>query len=184
LAEQVRFLPRGLFRARTIRFFWTSPSEPTNLTYLDAFQDVFRRIRRDLRLRPDLPRRLLLSRRRSGNLRINAAETRLLEDVTARHGFVPLSLETLDFHKQAEALFNAECVVGVHGAGMVNILFGHDRLRVLELNLRLDGESLPRPWFYLLAHARRQKYMMLNCDVADLSRERLDNSIETLLGSN
>jgi capsular polysaccharide biosynthesis protein len=153
------------------------------LTYLDEFHDVFKRVRRGLRLRPHLPRRLLLSRGQAGSLRISEAETALLEQVTARHGFVPLHLETLDFRAQAEALFNAECVVGVHGAGMVNILFGQDRLRVLELNLRLDGESLPRPWFYLLAHARLQKYMMLDCDAGDLSSARLDAAIESLLVS-
>jgi hypothetical protein len=183
LAGRVQFLPRGLYRARLIRLLWTIPHEPTNLTYLDAFQDVFKRIRRGLRLRPDLPRRLLLSRARSGSLRVSAAETALVEQVTARHGFVPIHLETLDFCEQAEALFNAECIVGVHGAGMTNILFGRSSLRVLELNQRLDGESLLRPWFYLLAFARRQKYMMLDRDVGDLSRERLDPAIETLLAS-
>jgi hypothetical protein len=65
----------------------------------------------------------------------------------------------------------------------ISCLAGRDRLRMLELNLRLDGESLPRPWFYLLAHARRQNYMMLDCDAGDLSRERLDTSIATLLGA-
>jgi hypothetical protein len=102
LARRAYFLPRGLHRARSIRLFWTTPEEPTNLTYLDAFQDAFKRVRRGLRLRPDLPRRLLLSRGRSGSLRISAAETALVEQVTARHGFVPLQLETLDFRGQAE----------------------------------------------------------------------------------
>ena len=180
---RVQFLPRGLFRAKTIRLLWTTPNEPTNLTYLDAFHEVFARVRRSLRLRPDLPRRLLLSRGRSGNPRISVEETALVEEAASRHGFVPLHLETLDFRGQAEALFNAECVLGVHGAGMANILFGRDTLRVLELNLKLDRESLLRPWFYLLAYARRQKYMMLDRDAGDLSQERLNTAIETLLTS-
>ena len=83
---------------------------------------------------------------------------------------------------QAEALFNAECVIGVHGAGMANILFGRRALRVMELNLRLDGETLPRPWFYLLAHARGQRYMMLDRDAGDLSEERLSVAIAVLCG--
>jgi capsular polysaccharide biosynthesis protein len=183
LVGRTQFLTRGLHRARSIRLFWTTPDEPTNLTYLDAFHDVFKRIRLRLRFQPGLPRRLLLARGRSGNLRITAAETALVEQVTARHGFVPLHLETLNFFGQAEALFNADCVVAVHGAGMANILFGRNKLRVLELNLRLDGETLLRPWFYLLAYAQRQKYMMLDRDTGDLSPERLDAAIETLLAS-
>ncbi len=106
-----------------------------------------------------------------------------MEDVASRHGFIPLDLETLDFDGQPEALFNAECVIGVHGGGTANILFGRDTLRVLELNLKLDGEGLLRPWFYLLAHARRQKYMILDRDAGALSRERLNVAIETLLTS-
>jgi len=51
---------------------------------------------------------------------------------------------------------------------------------VLELNLRLDGETLPRPWFYLLAHGRRQRYMMLDSDAGDLTRDRLQAVIGTL----
>lgn len=133
----VQFLPPGLYRARTIRLLWTTPSEPTDLTYLDAFHDVFARVRRHLRLRPNLPRRVLLSRRHSGNPRISPDETALVEEVATRHGFVPLQLEALDFRERAEALFNAECVVGVHGAGMANILFGRSTLRVLELNMKL-----------------------------------------------
>jgi hypothetical protein len=96
LARRAHFLPRGLHRARSIRLFLTTPDEPTNLTYLDVFQDAFKRVRRGLRLRPDLPRRLLLSRGRSGSLRISATETALVERVTARHGFVPLPSLTLD----------------------------------------------------------------------------------------
>ena len=183
LTARVRLLPPGLHHARAIHLFWTTPHEPTNLTYVDAFQAIFARVRRRLAVRPDLPRRLLLSRGRSGNPRISVAETALVEEVTARHGFVPLRLETLDFRAQAEALFNADCVVGVHGAGMTNVVFGRELLRVLELQLKLDGESLLRPWFYLLAYARRQRYMMLDRDVGDLSRQRLDAAIDALCGS-
>jgi hypothetical protein len=180
LAGKARFLPPGLYRAGAIRFFWTRPDEPTDLTYLDAFQEVFAHVRRGLRVRPDLPRRLLLSRARAGDTRIDAAEARLVEELASRYGFTALHPHELDFHAQAEALFNAECVIGVHGSGLTNILFGPSTLRVLELNLRLDGETLPRPWFYLLAQSRRQRYMMLDRDAGDLSQARMQAAIDAL----
>jgi hypothetical protein len=180
LAGTVRLLPPGLYRAGAIRLLWTTPDEPTDLTYLDAFQDVFARVRRGLRTRPQSPRRLLLSRAGAGDTRIDAREAALVEDVAGRNGFTTLHPHELDFHAQAAALFNAECVIGVHGAGLTNILFGPGTLRVLELNLRLDGETLPRPWFYLLAQSRRQRYMMLDRDAGDLSRDRLQAAIDAL----
>ncbi len=180
LAGKVRLLPPGLYRAGAIRMFWTKPDEPTDLTYLDAFQEVFAHVRRGLRVRPDLPRRLLLSRARAGDTRIDAAEARLVEELASRYGFTALHPHELDFHAQAEALFNAECVIGVHGSGLTNILFGPSTLRVLELNLRLDGETLPRPWFYLLAQSRRQRYMMLDRDAGDLSQARMQAAIDAL----
>jgi len=182
LAARVRLLQPGLYRARSIRLFWTTPSEPTNLTYLGAFHELFAQVRRGLRTNPDLPRRLQISRSRAANPRLQPAETALVEGVAQRHGFVPLHLEEFNFSAQAEAMFNAECVIGVHGAGMANILFGRRTLRVMELNLRLDGETLPRPWFYLLAHARGQRYMMLDRDAGDLSEERLSMAISVLYG--
>ena len=115
-----------------------------------------------------------------GNPRISATNTALVEELASRHGFTTLHPHELDFRAQAEALFNAECVVGVHGAGFTNILFGPSSLRVLELNLRLDGETLPRPWFYVLAHGRRQRYMMLDSDAGDLTRDRLQAVIGML----
>ena len=180
LAGKARFLPPGLYRASAIRFFWTRPDEPTDLTYLDAFHEVFARVRRGLRSCPESPRRLLLSRTGAGDTRISETETALVDALASRNGFTTLHPHELDFRAQAEALFNAECIIGVHGAGLTNILFGRSTLRVLELNLRLDGETLPRPWFYLLAQSRRQRYVMLDRDAGDLTRDRLQAAIDVL----
>ena len=180
LAGKARFLPPGLYRAGAIRFFWTRPDEPTDLTYLDAFHEVFARVRRGLRSHPESPRRLLLSRAGAGDTRISEAETALVDALASRNGFTTLRQHELDFSAQAEALFNAECVISVHGAGLTNILFGRNTLRVLEVNLRLDDETLPRPWFYLLAQSRRQRYLMLDRDAGDLTRDRLQAAIDAL----
>ena len=180
LAGKARFLPPGLYRASPIRFFWTRPDEPTDLTYLDAFHEVFARVRRGLRPCPESPRRLLLSRTGAWDTRISETETALVDALASRNGFTTLHPHELDFGAQAEALFNAECIIGVHGAGLTNILFGRSTLRVLELNLRLDGETLPRPWFYLLAQSRRRRYVMLDRDAGDLTRDRLQAAIDVL----
>jgi hypothetical protein len=52
---------------------------------------------------------------------------------------------------------------------------------VLEINRSIGGETLPRPWFYLLAMARRQRYLVLNRDAGELSATRLHTAIDALL---
>jgi capsular polysaccharide biosynthesis protein len=69
-----------------------------------------------------------------------------------------MHFEAMDFHSQVAAMFNAEAVIGVRGAGLTNLLFGRGSLRVLEINRSINRGSLPRPWFYVVAMARRQRY--------------------------
>jgi hypothetical protein len=164
-----------------LRFLWTEPGAPTDITYLAEFQRVFASIRRGLRDCPDLPRRLLIARNRATDTRLEPTETDLLHRIAAEHGFVPMHFETMDFHSQAAAMFNAEAVIGVHGAGLANLVFGRDNLRVLEINRSIGEESLPRPWFYILAIARRQRYLVLNHDAGELNATRLHTAIDTLL---
>jgi capsular polysaccharide biosynthesis protein len=86
----------------------------------------------------------------------------------------------MNFSEQTQAVFNADAVLGVHGAGMANILFGHEDLKVLEINRPLDGGGLLRPWFYLLAHARRIRYRFLNSAAGDVTEQRIADALETL----
>jgi hypothetical protein len=175
-------LPPGIYRARTLRFFWSEPEPPNDITYMAEFQRVFTSVRRGLRRRPDLPRRLLVARNRPADPRLEPAETDLLHRIAAEHGFVPVHFEAMDFRSQAEAMFNAEAVIGVHGAGLANLLFGRASLRVLEINRSIGREPLPRPWFYLMAMARKQRYLALNRDAGDLDAARLHSAIDILLG--
>ena len=181
LADRVTVVPPGVYRARTIRFLWTEPGEPTDLTLTDGFAEVFRRLQPRLQPDPSSPRRILITRDRSPDPRLSAEEQAVLHDVGAAHGFVPMRFETMDFQAQAQAVRNAEMVMGVHGAGLANILFGRESLKVLEINRQLDVPRPGlRPWFYLLAHARRQRYMMLDRDLGELTASGLEMAIQRL----
>jgi len=60
-------------------------------------------------------------------------------------------------------------VVAAHGAGLSNLVFGRQGLRVLELNDYIGDEPYLRPWFYYLSRAFEHDYSYSN-----LSRERPD----------
>lgn len=88
----------------------------------------------------------------------------------AEHSFKRYILSELTFAEQIQLFRDAKTVVGPHGAGLVNILFG-DSLSVVEL----FPETLIRPYYYLLATVLNHDYKCVRCPAikgtADISVE-------------
>jgi len=78
-------------------------------------------------------------------------------------GFRPVVMERLPFRRQVELITEAEAIVGPHGAGLVNMLFGTDPT-VVELLPETDV----RPHFYLLADILEFEY---HCLVTDANEQ-------------
>jgi capsular polysaccharide biosynthesis protein len=57
-------------------------------------------------------------------------------------GFVETTLERMSPQEQIETLYDAEAVVGVHGAGLANMLFSPEGLKVAEIF----------PTYYVIPH--------------------------------
>ena len=106
------------------------PAHPGHFCY--SHFDTPRRIMAQRLPRPDGPRHRVYVDRAGAETRrlINATE---VEKVLQRHGFQSVQLETLTFQEQYTALANAEAVVGVHGAGLANILFCQPGTPVIEI---------------------------------------------------
>lgn len=179
LANRVTLLPPGLYRAEAIRFVWTVPYEPTDVTLLHAFHALFASVAGRQARDGSLPSRILVSRE-GGDERITSDETLRLNEAAGWFGFTKLRLQELDFAAQVAAFAGAEAVLGIHGAGLANILFGRQGLKVLEVNRPLDGGSLVRPWFYLLAHGRRMPYAFLNAAAGDVTEGRISAALWAL----
>jgi capsular polysaccharide biosynthesis protein len=104
-------------------------------------------------------RRIYISRRgRRKVLNEDALVVRL-----SRHGFEVVDPESLPFAEQVELFYDAEIVVGTHGAGLTNLLFA-DRARVIEIfptsrvfpHYALLAASLGLSYRYVLgSHASR-----------------------------
>ncbi len=182
LAERLTRLPMGLYRAKTLRFLWSVPRQPTEFLEIPQFSHMFAGMRRHLRHRPDAPRRLLLSRAGARDPRIGQEAAELVQGMCLARGFTVMRFEEMDLIGQAEALFNADCIVAPHGAGLVNTLFGRDELRVLELGSELDGDGSLRACFYQTATNRGQPYMILNGTAGEIEPERLAMALEKLCG--
>ena len=57
-------------------------------------------------------------------------------------GFVETTLETMSAQEQVDTLYDAEAIVGVHGAGLTNMLFSPEGLKVFEIF----------PTYYVIPH--------------------------------
>jgi Glycosyltransferase 61 len=100
-------------------------------------------------------RLLVLRQEHDGRCITNEAE--VLRTVE-RFGFTPIRPEELSAREQIDAFSRARIVVGVHGAGLANIVFrGHASLDLLELL----PSRLEHPFYYNLARCLGAGYHAL-----------------------
>jgi hypothetical protein len=120
------------------------------------------------RLHPPAPpaqtRRLFISREDAASRQIrNWPE---IAPVLARHGFEIFNVSAHSLPEQIAAFAAARIVVGVHGAGMTNVVFGRAGLRVLEILPALVAS----PAYWYLCAGMGLDYTALIADDPELPR--------------
>ncbi len=161
------FLPRVLPQTAEVlrvepNYLWAS-DEPIFGSYLSrAMSGHLPRRYLDFflpRVLPERPRqrrhRIYITRRDApgGRRVLNEPDVvQLLE----RYGFIPYALETLDLPAQIELFYDAEAVVGPHGAGLTNILFS-ESVGVIELH----PTHAIMPHYFYLARSMGHRYQHL-----------------------
>ncbi len=179
LAGRVTALSPGLYRARRLHFFWTEPGAPTDIMYLDAFKDVFDRMRAHAIPTSRAFESIRLDRSGGVSSRIGAQAQSVAAAVLERRGFATVNFEGIDLQQQISIIAGARRLVSPHGAGLANILFHPGGLRVLELNRALDGSESFRPWFYVASAVRGHRYATL--DTAEgLLEQQVEEAVSTL----
>lgn len=108
-------------------------------------------------------RRLYITRRRAPH-RYVANEPELLEAIEPL-GFEVVESETLSIADQVRLFFEAEIVIGAHGAGLTNLVFARPGTIVLEI---LFSPVLDRTHYWSLSDAVGLRY---GCVRGDVSRE-------------
>ena len=100
--------------------------------------------------------RLYISRGDNTNQRVLVNEMRLLDQLASR-GFQSVELSKLSFDEQVDLFSRAEAVIGVHGAGLSNLVFAPSGCLVIEI----AGESYCPTMFEEIAAHRCLKYSRL-----------------------
>lgn len=103
----------------------------------------------------ELPRRIYIARSQARRRRL-VDETALIERLAA-DGFAAITLEDMPFLDQVRLFAGADIVVGLHGAGLSNLVFASPGTKVLEFL----PEAWPHPCFSQLAKRSNLDYAAL-----------------------
>lgn len=174
----------GLYRPRNLHLIWANHR---SLPAIHQVQESFACYEKLLSnvtfdFSSEMPKRIFIERVRDTRL-LDQCAISSLDRYLVIHRFTKIRLETLSLTEQIKLFAGATHVVAAHGAGLSNIVFGRSSLRVLELNLDLDGQGSLRPWFLLLAAGRGMHYQYLNASACELADFPLGLAFDRLMSS-
>ena len=98
----------------------TEKNTKKNKIYIDRGDDI---------INENLPQRMI-----SNNEEI--------KDYLIKNDFISVVLQELSFREQVNLFYNAECIVGLHGAGFGNISFCDPGTRIIELRSSTAGDVI------------------------------------------
>ena len=101
-------------------------------------------------------RKIYISRQKARQRRI-VNENELLS-IIIEHGFEMVFAEDLTFREQGKLFGQASCILGVHGAGLTNMIFAKPGTEVLEI--QLNDPKCSRTHYWMMASILGHKY---NC---------------------
>lgn len=103
--------------------------------------------------------------------RTDQTKRRILNEVAVlaifrKHNFEIVEFESLTFQSQLQIMAQTKVLVGVHGAGLTNMIFMSPQSSVLELTSRINGEHY---YYYSLGSACLHKYYYQVCSANESS---------------
>jgi hypothetical protein len=101
--------------------------------------------------------RILISREHDATTR-RVVNWEDVQSALARHGFMTVQLTEMDFSEQKRLFSGAEMIVGVHGAGLTELIYAPEAA-VIELY----GDYMV-PVYYEMAKGLNMPYACLKCD--------------------
>lgn len=112
-------------------------------------------------------KKVLISRDDVGRRTIKNKEE--IYDYLLSQGFEEYRLGDMRFSQQVQLFSQADAVIGVHGAGLTNLVFSEDA-NVVEI----FGDNIKKPTYFLLSKALNHNY---GCIVGEQSGESRENDI-------
>lgn len=139
---------------------WSNAIDPAEISLVRDF--LFEKLE-DKKVLKNYGSRIFISRKKAARRKItNNVE---VENLLDSHGFKSVCLEDYTFLEQVSIMKHAKYVIGVHGAGLANILFMKKEGHVVELSPIITNKKNLRIPFWRLANAIDGKFSILFCDI-------------------
>ena len=101
-----------------------------------------------------------------------------VDELLRKFNFKKVCFEDYNFFEQVEIVKNAKNIIGVHGAGLVNLVFKKNFGNVLELSPKPKKSFEMRIPFWRISNCIKNKYFIQFCDVDKLvNNEVYDSNI-------
>jgi hypothetical protein len=117
--------------------FYNYETNPAIRNSFKKFRDLFVDFYKIKELEESQKKLIYISRNRA-RLRRLINEYSLIKILKSK-GFSIIAAEKLSFRQQIETFLNAKFILGVHGAGFTNLIFGSDQLKFLEIYTKNYG---------------------------------------------
>ncbi|MDH4279209.1 MAG: glycosyltransferase family 61 protein [Acidimicrobiia bacterium] len=178
--QPTRFLEPGYYRFRTVHLpLFPQPSifgHSFRSRFFDRFEPILGPIG-DRRRRSGAPRgsrRLFIPRGGATNRgRVDEEVHAVLARLAAQAGYEMLDPSTVSWHDQLAAFAEASHVLGIHGAGLTNIVFSTDAT-VIEYNALIrDENKLRDPYFCLCCDLGHRYYLIRDVDLGQVEADLL-----------
>ncbi len=153
----------GVYRIKSLDYLWHTVDQPPYLSFFPSFYAGFDEIANRVEDAVAVKRNIIVSRILDPRLTPTGQEAASL--LADKAGFEVVDFEALEFAEQIRLLGQTNVIVAPHGAGLSNLLYARRSAKIIELNKRLNGEKDLRPWFYLLASGKNQRYSYLDLDL-------------------
>ena len=89
-----------------------------------------------------LPKKIYISRKdTSDSLRKILNESEII-DILKKNNYTPIALSELNLLDQINLFYNAESIVGLHGAGFTNVVFCKPKTKILEFKSDTAGDVI------------------------------------------
>lgn len=134
-----------------------------------VLQELKQTILRAVTTKPLKATRIYVSRRKATRRKVR--NEREVEQLLVSYGFEVVCFEDYAFQEAVQLCAGAEMLVGIHGAGLANILFMPESAVVVELRKFDNGENI---FFENLAAAMQLRFQLLYCQAADESQSVQD----------
>jgi capsular polysaccharide biosynthesis protein len=119
--------------------------------------------------KPSKARRLYVSRRKATRRKVS--NEREVERLLINYGFKVVYFEDYTFQEVVQLCAGAELLVGIHGAGLANILFMPESAVIVEFRKFDNGKNV---FFEYLADALKLRFQLLYCHAVDESQSVQD----------